>query len=281
MKNIFSIPVHEHTEAVIDLVLNLRRFCPASAIVIHISRGFNYETGLHTEERFRSILAIFDNVFVNPVSLETHWADILHAHVSNFKFVSALFDFKTFSLISSNELFVREMPTPLPEGFDAGFEGSALESRQGWRWYKTVRRDPYFTGILRHFGADFDDAFYATLEGTVYSTEIFSEMAAVMDRFYDAEALADVDRSIYPREEIFLPTLAHLVDANLRNTNKSFTYRKLNRAMLKRSVILNVAEGKVEGKYSVKRIARMLDEPNRIYIGEKLGGYREQTLALL
>ena len=279
--NIFSVPVHERTEVVIDLMLNVRRFCPDSAVVMHISKGFNYRNSAHSAEQFRSILATFDNVFVNPTSLDTRWGDIVHTHVSNFKYASTVADFKYFSLIASNELFVREMHTLLPDGFDVGFVERVFADHPEWvkGWYPRVWEDEYFDRILKHFGATYDNVFRAVSEGNVYSKDIFTEIVGVLDQFYSVEAIANRERVIYPREEVYIQTIAHLVDKNLRNANVSFTNWNLNKKPLKLSIITDTAEGKLDGKYSVKRVARVLDDVNRVYIGEKLGGYRDQTLS--
>lgn len=45
--------------------------------------------------------------------------------------------------------------------------------------------------------------------------------------------------------------------------------------------IMEVAQGKIQGQYAVKRVLRRIDDPNRIFIGTQIGNYREQTLNLI
>lgn len=51
----FSIPIHEKLECVIDQILNIRSLNPNSAIVLHISENFNYHNSLISREKFERI----------------------------------------------------------------------------------------------------------------------------------------------------------------------------------------------------------------------------------
>ena len=104
---VFSIPIHEKLEVVIDQIINFFYFNQNCAIVFHISQGFNYkQSGLSLEE-FKERIAQIGNVYINPESVRTGRDDIIQAHLSNFKFVYSFLEFDFFSLCASNELLLK------------------------------------------------------------------------------------------------------------------------------------------------------------------------------
>ena len=102
---IFSIPIHEKLEVVLDQVYNFKCFNPKSAIVFHISKGFNYQDSHITKSRFEEEIKQIGDVYINPESVRTGFADIIQAHISNFKYISSILDFDYFSLLLLHKLF--------------------------------------------------------------------------------------------------------------------------------------------------------------------------------
>lgn len=109
-KIIFSIPVHEKYEVILDQCLNFHFFNPNSGIVLHFSKGFNAQSSQIDKNTFDKAIEKLDYVFINPYSVRTGWYDIIQAHISNFEFIlKNNIDFDYFSLCASNELFLEKV----------------------------------------------------------------------------------------------------------------------------------------------------------------------------
>ena len=283
LNNIISIPVHERAEVVIDQICNCKFFCPDCGIVLHISKGFNWKNSLLKEENFLSALSKFENVFVNPMRLNTAFADIVHTHISNFEYVSKIAEFEYFSLGASNDLFVRHMPC-IKEG-DANFNENFLLNQTRLVWYQKVLEDEYLPKILDYLGAAMPDVIKCQIEGSFYRKELFQEIVEVINKIYNYETVATKSRVIYPREEIYYPTIFHILnkDKALKVVHPNYTFVAWsNKGFLPtEQQIMDVACGKMGERYAVKRVFRMIDDPMRIFIGTQIGNYREQTLELI
>lgn len=191
-------------------------------------------------ERLLSVLSTFENVFVNPTRLDTAFADIVHTHVSNFEYVSRVAEFEYFSLGASNDLFVRHMP-PVSD-CDANFGNGVLEKNSKWYWYPMAVKDEYLYKILDYLGASFSDIRKSQIEGSFYRKELFQEIAAVINKVYGYEKVLNKNKIVYPREEVYYPTIANILGKNrslkiihlllgkiktiCRRYNKSRTLRK-------------------------------------------------------
>ena len=283
INNMISIPVHERAEVVIDQICNYKFFCPDCGIVLHISNGFNWKDSLLKEEEFLSILSEFENVFVNSTRFNTAWADIVHTHISNFEYVSKIAEFEYFSFGASNDLFVRNMP-PI-SNCDANFDNSILEKCLSHAWHIKTLEDKYLFEILDYFGAHFSDVRKGLIEGSFYRKELFQEIIDVINKVYSYEKIQNKDRIIYPREEIYYPTVAGLL-----NKSKSLKIVQPNYTCIfwgnknfvpTEQQITDIAQGKIQGQYAVKRVLRRIDDSTRVYIGTQIGNYREQTLELI
>lgn len=280
INNVFSIPVHEKTEVVIDQIINFKHFCPECVIVLHISRGFDFEHSFHSRKEFLSILKTFDNVFVNPTSLDTQWAEIIQTHVSNFKYISTVTDFNYFILSASNELFVRRMPDDFTKNYDVGNDDKVFLELTNWAWYEHFKADIYLLRILEYFNATLNDVRKSQIEGSFYRREIFADIVRVIDHFYNFDRISKERRIICPREEIYYSTIAHLLNKNLRNAGKLITFAAWDRPdMLPTMEDINeVIAGKKNDACSIKRVMRDFNDLMRFHIGSTIGKYRQQSV---
>ena len=274
-----SIPVHEKTEVVIDQIINYKFFCPNCGIVLHISKGFDYKNSFHNEKEFMFILATFENVFVNPEHFDTNFADIVHTHISNFEYISKIVDFEYFSLASSNDLFVRNMPEI--KNCDVNFDYTIKVFRlPNWVYYNHALKDKYLHDILSYFGGTISDIKNSQIEGSSYKKEIFQEIARVINKFYRYKEVVHQERIIYPREEVYYQTVAYNLNKEFINKKSNYTFVAWNHHELFPTLqeIHDIANGRVSGKYSVKRVLRNINDPVRFTIGNFIGNYRTQTL---
>ena len=282
INNVISIPVHERAEVVIDQIVNYKFFYPNCGIVLHISNGFNWKDSLLKEEDFLSVLNGFENVFVNPTRLNTVWGDIIHTHISNFEYVSKVAEFEYFSLNSSNDLFVRNVP-PIKDCDICSNLKNSLEKVSSWlTWYKKVIADEYLYKILDYMGANLSDACKNQIEGSFYRKEIFREIVDVINAVYSYEDVCNTSRIIYPREEVYLSTVANILNKTKQWKIIQPNYVRVfwsNKGIIPtEQQITDIAQEKVRGVYAVKRVSRKIDDPIRIFIGTKIGNYRDQTL---
>ena len=243
-----------------------------------ISRDFNYGDSFHDENEFMCILSTFENVFVNPNHLYTAWADFIQAHISNFEYVSKIADFEYFSLEASNNLFLRTMPNITYWDICCG--DSLLEPT--WHWYpKIFNKDVYLEDILKYFNADYSMARVSQVEGVFYRKEIFQQIVDVINKFYDYRTVLNKERSIYPREELYFSTIAYLINKDFKNLKNPYCFVDWNKTMDPFDRVINISEGKIEGKYSLKKIARNISDPIRFIISDKIGDYRNKTMNLI
>ena len=278
INTMISIPVHEKTEVVLDQIVNCKTFCPHCGIVLHISKGFNYEDSFHTEKEFMFILSTFENVFVNPNHLDTGFADIVHTHVSNFDYVSQIVDFEYFCMGASNELFVRNMPKIVDCDINCGKD--QVEKAVNWYWYNHTFNDDHLKNILNYLNGTKSDVKMSQIEGSFYKKDVFKGIANVINNIYNYNDVYKQNRIIYPREEIYYPTIAYLLNNDLNNLNKNYTLNHWQSGYLKPSIpeINDVARGTKEGIYSVKRVSRMFNDIIRFHIGTQIGHYRDKSM---
>ena len=273
-----SIPVHEKTEVVIDQIVNYKHFCPNCGIVLHISKSFDYENSFHTEREFHSILGMFENVFINPHHLDTSYADIVHTHVSNFDYISQLIDFEYFALGSSNDLFVRSMPDIA--GYDINCSIVPLEKKHSWGWYNPTINDPYLMNIIEYLHSDKSDIQTSQIEGSFYKKDIFKEIANLINKFYNYNEVSKQNRTIYPREEVYYPTIAYLINKQFNNCRNNYTFVpwKSRKYMPSMKEISDISIGNMEGKYSIKRVLRNFNDIIRFHVGNNIGHYRNTSI---
>ena len=99
MTIIYSLPVHESIEVIIDTINNINEYSPDN-IIIHINPSFSQFQKQDT--------SIFNNVFINPQQIPFEWGgSLLNIHNSNFIFAKTLdIQFDYYCLFSSNQMFV-------------------------------------------------------------------------------------------------------------------------------------------------------------------------------
>lgn len=218
-----------------------------------------------------------DQVFINSESVRTGWFDIIQAHLANFKYISSLIDFEYFSLIASNELFIRKGLYDKIKFFDCGLGGVKFYGADSTkRGAKLANKDKALLSILEDLGGD--TIYWSQIEGTYYKKSIFQQMVKIIEkRFYYEE----IDE-LYEREEIYFPTV-------LRNLSKTqpiniseggvYTFVPWGRATLT-THLSEVKSFLAEPSccyYSVKRVGRTLNDFVRMYIRQHCSYYRELT----
>lgn len=74
-------------EVIVDQIIDINHFNPNCAIVLHISKKFDYIGAVMSEEQFVQFANGFGNVFVNENRLDIVYFNIVHTHVSNYEYI--------------------------------------------------------------------------------------------------------------------------------------------------------------------------------------------------
>ncbi|GEM_PF-2107364 len=206
-KIVFSVPAHEGVAVIQDQIANLRRFVPGSQVVLHLSEGFYYlqKRGVPVRSapwmRLSTIpgLRAMPGVFVNDARMRTEWGNILHTHLSNFRYADRHLDFDYFVLLSSSCLLVRSGAAELMAEYDYGVIETTPKPEYEWRAANEC--DPVFQAIQADCGAS--ELCVGQSEGTYYRRDAFRHIADTIERHWSF-----TPGHIRVHEEVYLPTVA-------------------------------------------------------------------------
>lgn len=287
---LFSIPVHENVEVILDQIANYRRFAPDSGIVLHIARQF-YQSSPDIS-RLRNL----ENVWINPDPLYTGFGLVLKCHISNFLFAKKLgISFSHFCLHASNDLFVRSGVEAYVVQNDFGFCQWQV-SDSGWfsNWYQDYIKDSVFRRMMRSIGKS-PGILASQVEGTFYPTAEFGRFAEsylkhawqefpflpgyvhgrvnllveFLDKQQSPRGRAIIGRYSYPREEFYQPNYFSALGIKpaapycLMNweSNLTVTIRDIDSIRQNKKI-----DEHYEELFTVKRVDRRLDDSLRRFV---------------
>lgn len=278
---VFSIPVHERYEVVLDQILNYLSFNPECAIVLHISPSFDDNNSLISKELFLSFIKNKGNVFINPSSVRTGWSDIIQAHISNFHYVDSIIEFEYFSMCASNELFVKEGLYSYINNFDCGVSFIDAKKHPEWVPAQYANKDLCLRKMIHDLGSDV--IMPSHIEGSFYSRDIFFKICSVIDAHFDYKEAKLF--KFYPREEVYFSTVLWALsqrDKSIKVKDTGlFTLIHWNDHILRYNcmeiLLCDIRKcKKAESPYhSVKRIPRIIDDYRRAYIRQNRGYFDE------
>lgn len=269
-KIVFSIPIHEKFEVVIDQIINILHFNPECAIVYHLSQGFNYKDSQLSKEGFLEAISSIGNVYINPESVRTGGADIIQAHLSNYKYIAKVLDFDYFSMCSSNELFIKEGLASFISESDCGVEFLDVTSEKDQEWESGLMalKD---NDLKRYLKKNEVDKFYGShIEGSYYRKDLFDEIVGEIESFYDYLKMPFA----YPREEVYFPTVVWIINQKKNpirvSKNGLFSWSRWHSLMDLKVWAWDISRlEKESGFYSVKRVDRDINANLRMYIRKR------------
>ncbi|MCZ6671465.1 MAG: hypothetical protein O7C75_00860 [Verrucomicrobia bacterium] len=283
MKLVVSLLVHEQEEVIFDQIRNFKCFVPDVSILLHISSELHRRAPGITQR-----LSAESGVIVNPVSLETLWADgsQAEAHIANIRYIIGS-GMKIDGCIfhASNDLFVREGVIDYLKGQNAACTQREIKKISKWYWSQHVNRDKSLHFLASKLGTK---PVWSEIEGSFYSTEVLAHVLKVLDDYSGTLMEKGLRRLpsfirrrrrirnafkgvFYPREETLFPTLAKpFIEKRVGpycllklDTNDPVTITDVDR----------MREGKFDSTSTVprkffvlKRINRQLNDPVRCYI---------------
>lgn len=265
---LFSIPIHEKPEVVIDQIINIKHFNADCCIVFHVSKGFCFDSDYLSEEDFLKYLEEMDDVLVNPKRLRSGYEDIIQCHISNYRYASEQIQFKYIMFAASNELFIRQGLLEDIERFDCGpSRRSAVNEQSTWIQEKRALLDDE----LKHYLSEksIDKIYSGQFEGSFMRKEMMEQISNAIESFYDYKKMS----IRYAREEFYFHTLIAAFYPNAAIREENTTYMDwANDLRISVADIINLKHNH-EGKYSVKRIPRLINDEVRAFIREYIGDY--------
>jgi len=216
MTVVFSLLVHENEQVVINQIENINKFAPGALIVAHVNERFNGKVSplfLYQKEN--------QSFFVNDQRLVLQWADLIQAHNSNFQYAKKTFGkFSHFCLEASNDMFVRPGVLNYVTQREHGSQMIKTYDDMQWTSYRRTKHDPQLKRMMDFFGVT--EILGSQPEGNFYSYELYEELFRVIDMFFDHSQISnfrtkddnDSSNALYPREEIYFPTLAQKLNPN-------------------------------------------------------------------
>lgn len=270
IKLMFSIPIHERLEVVVDQILNIKTLNNNCGIVLHLSLGYNDKNSSLSLVDFNAIVDKLDNVWINTTRVRTGNYDIIQAHLVNFEYISNI-EFEFFCMCASNELFVRPDLYDRIYTYDCGLDYNSVTNNVNWVAGKYAKKDESLLAMMKEVGVD--DIVGSQIEGTFYTKSLYEQIANIINRHYDYKVMTVA----YAREEVYFST----VFWGLNQKKKYAVFKKgmfawcpwqrqftMNVRLKEVNRIINSKESCL---YSVKRVERRLNDCIRAYVRQKYG----------
>lgn len=232
MKLLISIPVHEAVDCIDDQLSNYERFAPNSDVFYHVSLS----SGVNFKEQVASLYPRHRN-FKFSANIETgdhtvwnahYWAGLQH-FLANKQYTHLAFE-------ASNCLFVR----PGVEGYiERNNNGVFLGSIAGSEWTHehTALNDPTLS-LQKNLRL-------SQIEGTFFSRETIEKMNYPIPPYVG-----------YPQDECWSATMYPYEQAARPFCFVGWQYPNYTPSA---EIVREIAAGKFEGCYSVKRVPRQMD----------------------
>ena len=273
-KILFSIPVHEKLEVVLDQIANIFTLNKDCGIVLHFSPVFDYANSAIDKDTFIKKIEAYNSnsggVFLNPQSVRTGFFDIIQAHIANFRYVSTVAEFEYVALLASNEIFVKPNLYDHIKKFDVGVNDGIIPVTSKTGTGKGAHKDKDLKNIIKSINTN--DIYWSQIEGSYYKSEIFDSICDVIDKHFDYKTIDKDD--LYAREEVYFPTvfwgLYKGSDTIKVDKKGMFTFVPWQRV----GISVNIGEAIWHSKnesdiFCIKRVARKLEDPVRSYIRQK------------
>jgi hypothetical protein len=170
-------------------------------------------------------------------------------------------------LEASNDLYVRPGAPERIAETRAGFIAQHVTEQTTWVQGPPALRDRQLAAMLADVGAE--EIWGGQVEGSYYAADLFREMLDVIGRHMDLSA----EREVYNREEMYFPALGqHLLGGAPKGHNLVYVDTLTRGPAISPAVVYSVLDGTLAGawtgsdNYGVKRVARRIDDLNRIVI---------------
>jgi hypothetical protein len=211
-----SLPVHTRPAVIAGQLANFAAFLPAARVVLHVSENARFTPG-----QLEAALAATGcaNAVINPQRLATGWGNILLAHLANIAWIRRQLPACTrICLHSSNDMLVR---CGLGSHLERAGGGNFLHHRpirpgSRWRFSAAALGDSPLLALRKRLGDV--PALGSQVEGSSYDAALLYEIADIVKH-----AARQPAPLAYPREEVWLSTVAHARAAQVAGTPYVFS----------------------------------------------------------
>lgn len=272
---LFSVPVHESNETILTTISNVRRF-----------NGLQHHIMLHVDanwDGFDPGLFNIQNVHINPVRFPTYHAHSQVAtHLSNFRRgLDMKLDFQFFAVLHTSEMFIRRGMHDSIAFTDHSlwFTPDNQPHEMSWPPLANAVATGMFKGL---FQANRIENYLGNLiEGSWWRKELFMEISRWAERNYNLDEMGWG----WAAEEVFFPTLAwHLGGSELITKHPYCAFKHDEHYLQDKQFVDDIRANRPvtfwqphnftygyapfpsNGLFTVKRIARDITDPMRVYI---------------
>ena len=195
-----SLPVHTRPAVIAGQLANFAAFLPEARVVLHVSAQARFTLAELESTLTRAGCA---NAVINGQRLNTGWGNILQAHLANVELIRRYMPrCRRICLHSSNDMLVRPgLACHLMHG-RLLLHRRLIRPGSRWRFAHAALADPALLALCRRLG----DAppVGSQVEGSSYEAALLYEVADMI-----GAAASQAPPLPYPREEVWLSTVAH------------------------------------------------------------------------
>jgi hypothetical protein len=195
-----SLPVHTRPAVIAAQLKNFAAFLPGAQVVLHVSAQARF-----TAAQLEAALARGDcaNACINPQRLATGWGNILLAHLANVAWIRRhVPQCARICLHSSNDMLVRPGLARHLERGASLLHHRPIRPGSRWRFAAPALADPALAAVCRRLGGA--PLVGSQVEGSCYEAGLLYEVADIVKH-----AARQAAQRPYPREEVWLSTVAH------------------------------------------------------------------------
>ncbi|MGZ5183062.1 MAG: hypothetical protein ACXWC2_21500 [Ramlibacter sp.] len=195
-----SLPVHTRPAVIAGQLKNFAAFLPGAQVVLHVSAQARFTPAQLEAALDQGGCA---NACINPQRLATGWGNILLAHLANIAWIRRhLPQCARICLHSSNDMLVRPgLARHLERGASLLHRRPILPGSR-WRFAAPALGDPALAAVCRRLGNA--PLIGSQVEGSCYEAGLLYDVAEIVKH-----AARQAAWRPYPREEVWLSTVAH------------------------------------------------------------------------
>ena len=191
---LFSIPVHEKQDVINNQIENILNYNPNANIILHVNKSF---------KTFNSDLSIYNNVYINSISLNYQYAKgLLLIHINNFlEALKMNINFKYFIILSSNEMFIKNGLIHYIEKYKNGLQIVEFDKNNNWHnFHKNIENDSLIVNLTNEL--KLNTIYGGQTEGQFYEKNIFQNIADIYLKHFGWSEL-----NSFETEEIVIQTI--------------------------------------------------------------------------
>ncbi len=299
---LFSIPVHEQPDVIVNQVENFTWFNPDCKIVLHVS-GWMSKADV---KEMHNKLSRYSHVFINDTRLWSGHMDgtQLKMHVVNCLYAQRNnIDYDHFCINASNDMFVKSGLQDHISSYDTGnlFKNEQQQVQKDWDELKHAKNDPLLQKIMKKH--ELQSIYSSQVEGSFYKKEIMDTMVKwiMEDGYYEIPGIyahgthrlnnrlarniiyyiikPTIKGMLYVKEEIYFPTLCQNLFSTILYYNYCYINWENGLKITKEEIDL-IRSGDTDQLpykkfipyqekpplFCVKRVDRVLSDPIRQYI---------------